>query len=142
MFGINNFSKKILILFISLALIPAFTYAATASVVVGGGSATLSLSSASGSYSTGDIFSVNILLNTGGIASQGVDVAYLNYNPALLEVQDDDGAVSGVQITAGALMPSTLTNIADNTSGKITFSQVTDSGASYTSHWTLANLFF
>ena len=142
MFGINNFSKKILILFISLALIPAFTYAATASVVVGGGSATLSLSSASGSYSTGDIFFVNILLNTGGIAIQGVDVAYLNYNPALLEVQDDDGAVSGVQITAGALMPSTLTNIADNTSGKITFSQVTDSGASYTGSGTLATIRF
>src|SRR3989338_10409631 len=100
MFDINSFSKKIPILLISLILIPAFVYAAaTASVVIGGGSATLSLSSASGSYSTGDIFSVNILLNTGGIAIQGVDVAYLNYNPALLEVQDDDGAVSGVQIT-------------------------------------------
>ena len=139
----ENFSKKILILFIPLALVPIFTdAAATASVVIGGGTATFSLSPASGSYSTGDIFSVNILLNTGGIASQGVDVAYLNYNPALLEAQDDDSSTVGIQITAGSLMPSTLTNIADNTAGKITFSQVTDSGASYTGSGTLATIRF
>src|SRR3989344_1913375 len=139
----ENFSKKILILFISLALVPIFTdAAATTSVVIGGGSATLSLSSASGSYSTGDIFSVNILLNTGDIAIQGVDVAYLNYNPALLEAQDDDNSTIGIQITAGSLMPSTLTNVADNTAGKITFSQVTDSGTNYTGSGTLATIRF
>src|SRR3989344_3159138 len=139
----ENFSKKILILFIPLALVPIFTdAAATASVVIGGGTATFSLSPASGSYNAGDIFSVNILLNTGGSAVQGVDVAYLNYNPALLEAQDDDSSTVGIQITAGSLMPSTLTNVADNTAGKITFSQVTDSGASYTGSGTLATIRF
>src|SRR3989344_4315552 len=132
----------LLILFVISVFIPSFASTATTSVVVGGGSATLSLSSASGSYSTGDIFSVNILLNTGGAAIQGVDVAYINYNPALLEAQDDDSSTAGIQIMAGSLMPSTLTNVADNTAGKITFSQVTDSGSSYTGSGTLATTRF
>ena len=140
--SIINFRKIAIILFISAIFAPGLVGAATTSIVIGGGSATLSLSPSRGSNNAGDIFSVNILLNTGGSAVQGVDVAYLNYNPALLEAQDDDGAVAGTQITAGTLMPSTLTNPVESATGKITFSQVTDSGASYTGNGVLATIRF
>ena len=65
--------------------------------------ATLSLSPASGNYSVGNIFTVNILLNTQGQAIDGVDIRYLNYSPTYLEVQDENTSQAGVQIGAGAL---------------------------------------
>lgn len=133
---------KFFVLLLGLTAAPFFASAATTSVVIGGGQATLSMSPSSGSYNAGDIFSVNIFLNTGGSEIQGVDIMYLNYNPALLEAQDDDDAVAGAQITAGSLMPSTLTNTVDNATGKITFSQVTDSGVNYTGNGVLAAIHF
>ena len=62
------------------------------------GAATLSLSPSGGGYNVGDIISVNILLDTQGAPVQGADIRYLNYNPALLETQDEDAVVAGVQI--------------------------------------------
>ena len=73
--------------------------------------ATLKLSPSSGLYDTGDIFSVNILLNTQGFNTDGVDICYLNYNTALLEIQDSDAGTLGVQILSGSLYPNTAINI-------------------------------
>ncbi|MBI5913296.1 hypothetical protein HY839_02545 [Candidatus Azambacteria bacterium] len=124
--------------------ISSVAVAATATVVIGGSAAaaTLALSPASGSYATGNIFSVNIALDTQSNPVQGVDVVYLNYNPALLEVQDDDAAVAGAQIAPGTLMATTALNSVDTAAGKIAFSQVTASGASYTGSGTLATVRF
>ncbi len=93
--------------------------------------ATLSLSPNSGSYSVGQIFSVNILLDTQGQSIDGVDIRYLNYNPSQLEVQDDNSSQAGVQINAGSLMPLTQANSVSN--GKITFSQITAGGTTFKS---------
>ncbi len=93
--------------------------------------ATLSLSPSSGNYSSGQTFTVNILLDTKGAAVDGVDILYLNYDPDNLGVVDDNASQSGIQITPGALMPMTLANTASN--GKITFSQISAGGTTFTS---------
>ena len=90
--------------------------------------ATLSLSPSSGSRTVGDIFPVALLLNTQSLGVAGVDILYLNYNPSLLEVQDDDATVAGVQIAPGSLMPQTIVNVADATNGRISFSQIANIG--------------
>ncbi len=73
-----------------------------------------------------------------------MDIRYLNYNPAYLEVPDDNSSSAGVQITAGSLMPMTQANSADATNGRITFSQITAGGTTYTSSGaqTLATIHF
>jgi len=106
-----------------IVFLPGLTYAAT-----------LSLSPSSGSYSLGQIFTVNILLNTQSAAIDGVDIMYLNYNPAYLEVQDENPGTSGIQILAGSLMPMTLANSADVSTGKITFSQITAGGTTFSNN--------
>lgn len=104
--------------------------------------ATLSLSPASGSFSPGSFFTVSIMINTSGSAIQGVDVDRLNYNPALLEVYDADASQSGAQITPGNLMPITVMNSVDVSSGKILFSQITVGGATFTGSGVLAKVKF
>ncbi len=95
--------------------------------------ATLSLSPSSGNYSVGQTFSVDILLDTKGTAIDGVDIVYLNYDRNYLEIVDDNVSQSGIQITPGALMPMTLANTVNATNGKITFSQITAGGNTFTS---------
>lgn len=105
--------------------------------------ATLSLSPSAASVAGGDIFSVHVLLDTQGVSVDGVDLTYLRYDPALLAVQDDDASADGVQITSGTLMPNTLVNTADATSGRIAFSQAVQMGsASYAGSGTLATVRF
>ncbi|MEK7560571.1 MAG: cohesin domain-containing protein, partial [Patescibacteria group bacterium] len=105
--------------------------------------ATLSLSPSDGTYSVGNTFTVNILLNTQGAAISGVDVS-LNYNPALLDVVDANTPVAGIQITPFQLMPSTAANAVNSSSGKIIFSQVTSGAQTYsnTSAQPLASISF
>ena len=85
--------------------------------------ATLSLAPASGGYNVGDIISVNIMLDTQGDLARGADIRYLNYNPLLLEAQDENTSVAGIQITPGTLMPSTMANSVDTAAGRVLFSQ-------------------
>lgn len=138
-----NDKIKFIIIFSAIFIAPVFAFGATTSITLAPSqSATLSLSPSSGFYNVGDIFSVAVSLDTKGNAAQGVDIFYLNYNPALLEVQDDDVATAGVQIGKGSLMPNTLLNAVDATTGKILFSQVTNNGVSYTGVGTLATIRF
>ena len=104
--------------------------------------ATLSLSPSSGTKSPGSIFSLDIRLDTQGALVDGVDIRYLNFNPSLLEVQDENPSVQGVQITSGVLMPQTQINSANNASGRIEFSQVAQTGQTFSGLGPLATIRF
>lgn len=69
-------------------------------------------------------FSTNIILDTAGQAVDGVDIFYLNYDPQVLEVQDADPTVEGVQIAKGTIFPIYMGNSVDVTNGKIAISGV------------------
>src|SRR3989344_5082505 len=103
--------------------------------------ATLSLSPSGGGYNVGDIISVNILLDTQGAPVQGADIRHLNYNPALLEAQDENTGIAGVQITPGTLMP-TMANSVDTANGKILFAQAISGSGTFTGAGTLATVRF
>src|SRR3989338_3645444 len=119
--------------------VPMLSLAATTSfVITQNKSASLALSPQTALLAAGDIFLAAITLDTKGNAVDGVDIFYLNYNPSLLEVQDDDSVTSGTQIGQGSLMPNTLLNSVDASSGKISFSQVADASSSYVGVGTLA----
>lgn len=104
--------------------------------------ATISLSPSSGSYSVNDTFQVNVNINTSGQNSYGVDINKLRFNPNIFQVVDADVNTSGVQISAGSLMPLTIANTVDNTLGTIQFSQLATPGATYNGSGTLATITF
>lgn len=104
--------------------------------------ATLSLSPSSGSFKKGETFSVSIILNTSGVATQGTAIRYLNYNPALLRIKDDDSGKTGVQIASGNLYAKTQANLVDSSAGKIEFTQITAAGESYIGSGTLSTVNF
>jgi hypothetical protein len=104
--------------------------------------ATLTLTPSSIPITAGQTVNVDIMLDTTGAPIDGVDVYSLRFNPSLLQVQDSNSAVAGIQIMAGALFPTTVVNAANNTSGTIQFSQVTTGGTSYTGSGKLATVTF
>lgn len=75
---------------------------------------TLSLSPTTGSYSVGDTFDLQVILNTGSDQTTAVDVI-LNYDPTLVQVQT---------ITEGALLSTYLGESIDNTQGRAAISAV------------------
>jgi peptidoglycan hydrolase-like protein with peptidoglycan-binding domain len=81
-------------------------------------------------------------LNTQSASIDGVDLKYLNFSPAILQVQDANSNSSGVQITPGGLMSATLVNSVDNSLGRVTFSQVNTGGTKYTGSGVLATISF
>jgi len=103
--------------------------------------ATLSLSPASANVLVNNTFSVNITLNTQGAAIDGVDVI-LDYNTLLLQAQDANANLTGVQISPGSLMPSVTYNSVNATSGRIFFSQVPSFGSTYSGSGVLATVTF
>ncbi|MCR4322720.1 MAG: cohesin domain-containing protein [Candidatus Azambacteria bacterium] len=124
-------------------------YLLIAGIIMGGAAlpavafgATLSMSPTTGTYQVGDIITTQIILNTQGASIEGVDVRYLNYNPALLEVQDKNPFTAGVQITPGTLMPNTVANSVDASLGRITFSQVISGNNTFTGSGVLATVQF
>src|SRR3989344_3205966 len=127
-FVIKNINKLLLIgIFMSLCflLIPINTFAAT-----------LTLTPSTGSYSVGDLFSVQIGLNTNGAIINGVDINNINFNPVVLQVVDSNPSLSGIQITSSTLMPLTSMNIVNNTTGDITFSQQSNLGQTFNNNST------
>ena len=104
--------------------------------------ATLSLTPNTASAVVSGVFSVEILLDAQGATIDGADIVYLHYDPSLLEIQDDDASASGIQIAAGTLMPNTVTNSVDAATGRIAFSQVTNTNESFTGSGTLAAVRF
>lgn len=122
--------KKIFLVAIAL-LLPSVVSAAT-----------LSVSPSSQSVKVGDTFSVVVSLDTQGTFIDGVDFRYINYNPAVLQVQDSSASSGGVQIAPGVLMSMTLANNVDTNLGRITFSQVASGGNKYKGSGTLATITF
>lgn len=104
--------------------------------------ATLELVPGSGTFKIGEIFEIKIILDTKGERADGVDIHYLNFDPNLLEVQDQDSPKSGVQIEPGSLFPNTMINKVDNFSGKIEFSQISSPGNTFQGKGTLAKIKF
>ncbi len=104
--------------------------------------ATLSLSPSTGSYQVGDFFNVDIILDTEGSDTHGVGVRYLNYNPSLLEAQDDDAGAAGVQISTGSLYSRTQTNLVDTSQGEVEFVQLTQGDEVYNGSGVLATISF
>lgn len=104
--------------------------------------ATLSVSPSSQSVTAGGTFTVTVNLDTQNASIDGVDLRYLNFNSALLEVQDANSGTAGVQIAPGSLMPLTLANTVDNSLGRITFSQVSAGGSKYRGSGVLATITF
>jgi peptidoglycan hydrolase-like protein with peptidoglycan-binding domain len=88
---------------------------------------------ASNTVGVGNTFTVDVFLDTTSQNTDGVDIKYLNFNPALLEVQ---------QITPGTLYPSTQINTYNNTTGVVNFAQVTSAGSTYNGSGTLATITF
>jgi hypothetical protein len=105
---------------------------------------TLSLSPATGSFNVNDTISVNLQLNTQGAAIDGVDIHYLNYNPSLLELIDEDTGTAGIQILHSPILPNIVASSFDTTNGRVAFSQITNGGVKYsnTSSQSLATLRF
>ncbi len=128
---IKNLSYTVAVFAVMLFMAPSMASAAT-----------LSVSPSSQAVRAGDTFTVSVQLDTQGSSIDGVDIRYLSYNPALLQVQDSNASLAGVQITPGNLMPSTLLNNADNSSGRISFSQVAMGGTKYAGSGTLATITF
>src|SRR3989344_876839 len=104
--------------------------------------ATLTLSPTSGSYSINQPFTVTINLNTTGQTVDGVDVFSLHFNPLVVQVQDAVASVAGVQISAGTLLGQTMSNMVNNSTGQIQFSQIAPEGATYNGSGTLATISF
>ncbi len=101
----------------------------------------MSLSPNAANVDAGNSLSVNIVLDTKGQATYGVD-AVLSYNPFLMEVQDANSTAGGVQIAAGTLMPTVTYNAADAAAGRILFSQVPAPGTAYNGSGVLATVNF
>lgn len=91
----------------------------------------MALSPASGTHEVGETFSVDIMLDTDGSDIAGIDIRYLNYDTALLEVMDVDAGTAGTQIAAGSLMSVTTENTVDTSAGTIAFSQITSGTNTY-----------
>ncbi|MEK7493744.1 MAG: dockerin type I domain-containing protein [Patescibacteria group bacterium] len=123
-------------------------YFLSALVIIGGVvpaaafGATISVTPSSGAYQVGNIITAQIMVDTQGSAIEGVDVRYLNYNPSLLEVQDENTSIAGVQIAPGTLMPNTVANTVDTALGRIAFSQVINGNATFTGSGVLATVRF
>ncbi len=106
--------------------------------------ATLSLDPTSGTYNVNDTFNVDIKLDTGGAAVDGVDLRYLRYDPQILEVQDADTATPGTQISAkSSAFTEVKTNDVNAAIGTISFSLIVPTGAAgFTGSETIAGISF
>jgi len=100
--------------------------------------ASLSLSPASVTKNVGEVFTVDIVLDTAGEAVSGA-TAILNYDTAKLQVQDDDSAATGVNIKSGPTLSQVLTNTVDTTAGKIRY-DAGNLGSTFTGRGVLATI--
>ena len=117
--------------FTSIAVVAVF-FVFTA---VSANAATLQISPSTGTQLVVSVFTVTLLLDTESAGADGVDVHYLRYDPAFLEVQ-------GTTITSGTLFPNTNTNAVNAQIGAIDFSQVSSGGSQFTGQGALATIQF
>jgi hypothetical protein len=90
----------------------------------------------------GDVFTVNVMLDTGKGQVDGVDLYALHYDPSLLQVIDDIKSESGTQITPGNILTQNTYNQVDTKAGNIKFAQVAEGGTSFNGKGVLATVHF
>ena len=59
--------------------------------------ATFAITPESRTVNVGDTFSVEVILDTQSQAIDGIDFRYLNFDPAILQVEDDNPDQAGIQ---------------------------------------------
>lgn len=92
--------------------------------------------------SVGEVFDASLFFDTGGNAVTGSDVK-VYYDPAVLEVLDEDGGTEGIQISNAALFPNVYRNSVDPSEGIIWFSASYDlNDEQFNGSGTLATLRF
>ncbi len=102
------------------------TVAATLLLPIFASAATLSAVPSTTTIRVGDTFTVDIRLNTSNALVGTVGIRYLRYNKDLLEVQDANTSVAGIQIQGFPLLDAGATelrNTVDATTGTIWFAQ-------------------
>ncbi len=103
---------------------------------------TLSLITNSSKIKLGQIFDVEVRLDTNNVKIDGVDLYALRYDPGVLAVVDADQSQSGVQISPAGLLPIVAYNKVDEKSGSIRFAQVTGGGSTFSGRGRLATIKF
>lgn len=117
--------KTFLAIMIASLILP-FTAAATTD-------ATIALVPNTSIVKVGEVFSLDLKIDTSNEPIDGVDIYSLRFDPAYFQA---------LQITEGSLMPVTPAKIIDNTRGLVQFSQITAGGTHFTGDGTLATVTF
>ncbi|TSC70577.1 MAG: Uncharacterized protein CEO12_298 [Parcubacteria group bacterium Gr01-1014_46] len=104
--------------------------------------ATLSLDPQTSTVRVGDVFTVNVILNTNEGSVDGVDIYGLHYDPSILEVIDDISKQKGVQIEPGKILPNNAVNSVNPSTGTIKLGQLSYGGEKFTGRGTLATIHF
>jgi hypothetical protein len=101
----------------------------------------ITLSPDAGTFNVGDAFDMQVLLDTGGHETDGVDLIVL-YDPGVLAVQDTD-PITGTQISAGSIYTNTWANTVVPSLGEIRYSaDVGEDGSAFQGSGTLATITF
>jgi hypothetical protein len=102
----------------------------------------LSLDPQNKTVKLGDLFAVDVILDTANSPIDGVDIFALHYNPSVIQIIDDISGQEGIQIQAGAILPINAANITDQSAGTIKFSQVAAGGTNFSGKGILATIHF
>ncbi len=102
----------------------------------------LKLNPATVTTATNQNFTVDVMLDTGGESIDGLDIFSLKFNPSLVQVVDSNSSQSGVQIATTSLLPVTITNSVNNTTGTIQLSQATSGGTTFQGTGKIATITF
>lgn len=102
---------------------------------------TLTLSPSSGSYPVGTMLNVNVWLSTGTYDSDGTNLTVL-YDPGVLEVQDADPDMDGIQVIEGNVYEFYMDNYAFPSQGVLSVSSLTNIGNVYRGSGLLATIPF
>lgn len=87
----------------------------------------LSISPAEQVVAVGATFSADIVINPVGSTMDRVE-AFLNFNPAVVQVVDSDPNTAGIQVQPGTVLPQVITNTVSNSAGTIDFVATASSG--------------
>jgi len=98
-----------------------FYIMAAATPVTAGSAVSLTLTPAAQTIKAGETLDMVIQVESGDQEVVGVD-AYLDFDPAQLEVEDQNTDKDGVQISGGETLSTVIQNSADNTAGHINYS--------------------
>lgn len=80
--------------------------------------ASLSFTPSSTAFKQGCSSRIDVMLDTQGVSTNAADVIVL-FNPAELDIEDQNGSIPGVQVKAGSVYEVYAGNVVDNAQGKI-----------------------